>query len=148
MLKMIPVVLSAMAGLLLAVSRAEAQGKLPAAEVRQIAEEATMYAFPMVMNYGVVYETYVDKASSQYKCGFNELSNTARVFTPKDTSVVTPNSDTPYSFFCADLRAEPVVFSIPKIEEGRYFPCSSSTFTRAIMAMWEAARRAMWPGAT
>lgn len=98
-----------------------AQDKLAKSEIKTIAEEAFIYGFPMVMNYGVIYETYIDKSSSQYKCPFNQLYNTARVFTPKDTAVVTPNSDTPYSFFCADLRAEPVVFTVPNIEKGRYF---------------------------
>jgi hypothetical protein len=98
-----------------------AQEKLAENEVRAIAEEAFVYGFPMVMNYGVVHESFIDKTSSQYKCPFNQLYNTARVFTPKDTAVVTPNSDTPYSFFCADLRAEPVVLSVPEIEKGRYY---------------------------
>jgi hypothetical protein len=90
-------------------------------EVQAIAEEAFLYGFPLVMNYGVVYESFIDKSSSQYRCPFNQLYNTARVFTPKDTAVVTPNSDTPYSFFCADLRAEPLVFTVPQVEKGRYF---------------------------
>ena len=98
-----------------------AQQPLAQGEVQAIAEEAFVYGFPLVMNYGVMYESFIDKASSQYKCPFNELYNTARVFTPKDTAVVTPNSDTPYSFFCADLRAEPVVFTVPQIEKSRYF---------------------------
>ncbi len=98
-----------------------AQEKLAKGEAKTIADEAFVYAFPLVMNYGVVYESYIDKTSPQYKCPINQLYNTARVFTPKDTAVVTPNSDTPYSFFCADLRAEPVVFTVPEIEKGRYF---------------------------
>lgn len=98
-----------------------AQVNLSPAEVREISEEAFIYGFPLVMNYGVMYESFVDTASSQYRCPFNSLHNTARVFTPQDTAVVTPNSDTPYSFFCADLRAEPMVFTVPPIEEGRYF---------------------------
>jgi hypothetical protein len=97
------------------------QGKPGQGEVKAIAEEAFVYGFPMVMNYGIVYEWFIDKSSAQYKCPFNQLYNTARVFTPKDTTVVTPNSDTPYSFFCADLRAEPVVFTIPQIEKSRYY---------------------------
>lgn len=98
-----------------------AQEKLSPTEIQAISEEAFIYGFPLVMNYGVIYETYIDKASSQYKCGFNELYNTARVFTPKDTAVVTPNSDTPYSFFCADLRVEPIVITVPEVEKGRYY---------------------------
>lgn len=98
-----------------------AQAKPLHGQVKPIAEEAFIYGFPMVMNYAVIYESFIDKASSQYKCPINQLYNTARVFTPKDTAVVTPNSDTPYSFFCADLRAEPVVFTVPPIEKNRYY---------------------------
>lgn len=103
------------------VDRCRAEISVSDVEVRDIAEEAFVYGFPLVMNYGVMYESFVDRSSSQYRCGFNELFNTARVFTPQDTAVVTPNSDTPYSFFCADLRAEPVVITVPPIEAGRYF---------------------------
>ncbi len=90
-------------------------------DLKAIAEEAFVYGFPMVMNYGVLYETFLDRTSSQFRTPLNEIGNTARVFTPKDTSVVTPNSDTPYSMFCADLRAEPFVFTVPRIEPERFF---------------------------
>ena len=91
------------------------------AEAKTIAEEAFIYGFPMVMNYGTMYEYFIDKAGAQYKCSFNQLYNTAHVYTPKDTAIVTPNSDTPYSFIGADLRAEPLVLSVPEIEKGRYY---------------------------
>lgn len=98
-----------------------AQVDLPRGEVKAIAEEAFIYGFPMVMNYGTMYEYAIDTTSSQYKAPFNHIHNTARVFTPKDTAIVTPNSDTPYSFLWMDLRAEPVVLTVPAIEKGRYF---------------------------
>jgi hypothetical protein len=98
-----------------------AQEKLSTGEAKQIAEEAFIYGFPMVMNYSVMNEYFINESSSQYKCPFNHIYNTAQVYTPKDTAVITPNSDTPYSFFCADLRAEPIVFSVPQIEEQRYY---------------------------
>jgi hypothetical protein len=75
----------------------------------------------MVMNYGTLYEYAVDKSSSQYKAPFNRIHNTARVFTPKDTAIITPNSDTPYSLLWMDLRAEPIVLSVPEVEKGRYY---------------------------
>jgi hypothetical protein len=81
-----------------------AHTKLGKGEAKQIAEEAFIYGFPMVMNYAVFYEYFVDKTSPQYKAPFNQLYNTARVYTPEDTAVVTPNSDTPYSFVAMDLR--------------------------------------------
>ena len=91
------------------------------AEVKSIAEEGFIYGLPLVMNYAVNYEFWIDKSSSQLKAPFNTLFNEARVFTYKDTAVVTPNSDTPYSFVCLDLRAEPFVLSVPAVEKKRYF---------------------------
>src|SRR5262249_9450243 len=90
-------------------------------ETQQLAEEAFIYGFPMVMNYAVFYEYFVDKASPEYKEPPNQLYNTARVYTPKDTAIVTPNSDTPYSFVSMDLRAEPFVICNPEVPKGRYF---------------------------
>jgi hypothetical protein len=100
-------------------SRAEDKGAKN--EREKIAEDAYIYGFPMVMNYGVMYEYFIDKSFSQYKAPFNHILNEARVFTPKDTAVVTPNSDTPYSVVGMDLRAEPVVLSVPEIEKKRYY---------------------------
>lgn len=98
-----------------------AHAELGEGEAERIAEEAFVYGFPIVMNYGVFYEYFVDEASPEYKAPINQLYNTARVYTPKDTAVVTPNSDTPYSFVAMDLRAEPFVICNPEIEKTRYF---------------------------
>ena len=73
------------------------------------------------MNYAVMNEFAVDKNSGQYKAPFNTISNEARVFTYKDTAVVTPNSDTPYSMLWLDLRAEPMVISVPAVDKERYY---------------------------
>jgi len=98
-----------------------AEGKTARGETAQIAEEAFVYGFPMVTNYAVFHEYFVDASSPEFKAPINQLYNTARVYTPKDTAIVTPNSDTPYSFVAMDLRAEPFVICNPEIEEGRYF---------------------------
>src|ERR1700734_3633852 len=87
----------------------------------EIAEEAYTYAFPMIASYKAMYQFFLDKASSQYKGPLNQLFNEARVFTPKDTAVITPNSDTPYSLLWLDLRAEPMVISVPAVPKGRYY---------------------------
>ena len=91
------------------------------AETKAIAEEAFIYGLPLVMNYAVMQEFSVDRSSGQFKAPFNTLSNEARVFTYKDTAVVTPNSDTPYSMLWLDLRAEPMVISVPAVEKARYY---------------------------
>lgn len=90
-------------------------------KAKDIAEAGFIYGLPMVMAYGVMNEYAVDKSSGQYKAPFNTLFNEARVFTYEDTVVITPNSDTPYSFAWLDLRAEPIVFSVPAIDPKRYY---------------------------
>lgn len=100
-------------------------------EVKQIAEEGFIYGLPHVMGYTANYEFWIDKSSSQYKGPLGQLFNERRVFTPKDTAVITPNSDTPYSFVCCDLRAEPWVISVPAVEKERYYSvmlCDLNTF--------------------
>ena len=80
-----------------------------------------LYGLPIVMNYAMMYAYAVDRESGQFKAPFNEIKNEARVFTYEDTAIVTPNSDTPYSFAWLDLRAEPVVLSVPAVEKNRYY---------------------------
>jgi len=91
------------------------------AETKAIAEEGFIYGLPIVMNYAVMYDFVVDRNSGQFKAPFNQIANEARVFTYKDTSVVTPNSDTPYSMLWMDLRTEPMVLSVPAVEKSRYY---------------------------
>jgi hypothetical protein len=100
-------------------------------EAKAIAEEGFIYGLPIVMNYAVMYEYAVDKNSGQYKAPFNQIKNEARVYTYKDTAVITPNSDTPYSILWLDLRAEPIVLSVPAVEKTRYYSvmlCDGNTF--------------------
>lgn len=92
-----------------------------ASQEKQIAQEAYVYGFPMIAGYKAMYQFNVDKSSSQYKGPFNTILSDAQVFTPKDTAIVTPNSDTPYSMLQADLRAEPIVLCVPAVEKGRYY---------------------------
>ncbi|MGZ6098893.1 MAG: DUF1254 domain-containing protein, partial [Myxococcaceae bacterium] len=100
-------------------------------EVKAIAEEGFIYGLPIVMNYGVLYDFVIDKNSGQWKGPFNQVANEARVFTYKDTSVPTLNSDTPYSMLWLDLRAEPMVLSVPAVPAPRYYSvmlCDGNTF--------------------
>jgi hypothetical protein len=112
---------AALAVALLGAGPSLAGDKEDKSETKQIAEEAYVYGFPMVMNYGTMYEYAIDTKSDQYKAPFNQIYNSAHLFTPKDTAIVTPNSDTLYSFIWADLRTEPLVLSVPEVEKGRYY---------------------------
>jgi hypothetical protein len=91
------------------------------AEARSIAKEAYIYGFPMVDSYRIQHAYFVDAGNPEYKGPWNQIVNIPRVYTPADMAIQTPNSDTPYSFAGLDLRAEPIVLTVPVIEKNRYF---------------------------
>ena len=98
---------------------------------KDIAEAGFIYGLPIVMNYAVMHAFAVDRNSGQFKAPFNEMYNDPNVFTYKDTAIVTPNSDTPYSSVWMDLRAEPVVLSVPAVDPKRYYSvmlCDGNTY--------------------
>jgi hypothetical protein len=104
--------------------KAESASGVPAPgieQVKTIAEEGFIYGLPIVMNYAVMHDYAIDRNSGQFKAPLNELFNEHRVFTYQDTSIPTPNSDTPYSLVFLDLRAEPMVISVPVVEKKRYY---------------------------
>lgn len=107
------------AGKIEATNPVEAQ--LTATEATTIAKEAYLYGFPMVMNYKTIYNYVVDKKNPEYKGPFNKLLCVARLFAPDDKAIVTPNADTPYCFFWMDVRAEPLVLSVPEMEPDRFY---------------------------
>ena len=94
---------------------------LSPAEAREIARDAYIYGFPAVDNYRIQYAYFVDRTDPEYKAPWNQFRNEPRVFTPADKAIQTPNSDTPYIWMGLDLRAEPVVLTMPVIEKKRYF---------------------------
>jgi len=103
-----------------AATSAQAQNLSPAG-ARAIARDAYIYGFPLVDNYRIQYSYFVDRRSPEFKAPWNRLHNEARLYTPDDKAIQTPNSDTPYSQLGADLGTEPLVLSVPAVEDGRYY---------------------------
>ncbi|GGC61459.1 hypothetical protein GCM10010994_20050 [Chelatococcus reniformis] len=93
----------------------------PMLEARTIAREAYVYGVPLVSSYASLYALAVDKGGPNYKGPFNTLVSVAQAPTPDDTASVAPNADTLYTFAGLDLRAEPVVLTVPPMEKERYF---------------------------
>ena len=91
------------------------------AEASAIAKEAYTYGYPMVDSYRILNAYFVNRANPEYKAPWNQILNIPRVYTPDDKAVQTPNSDTPYSMVGMDLRAEPIVLTVPPMEKKRYF---------------------------
>jgi hypothetical protein len=105
----------------LPLTEAHAQTSVSPDEARAIAKEAYIYGFPMVDSYRIQHAYFVDAGNPEYKGPWNQIVNIPRVYTPADMAIQTPNSDTPYSFAGLDLRAEPIVLTVPVIEKNRYF---------------------------
>ncbi len=75
----------------------------------------------MVDSYRIQYSYFVDQTNPEFKGAWNQPHSIARVYTPQDKAMQTPNSDTPYTFLGADLRAEPLVISVPAVPKSRYY---------------------------
>jgi len=84
-------------------------------EARAIAKEAYIFNYPLVMYYRTMYLQAIDKDSESFSGGFGQWLHLG-TSSPKDTDIVTPNNDSPYSYAWVDLRAEPWVLTMPKIE--------------------------------
>ena len=94
---------------------------LTADEARQIARDAYVYGFPVVDSYRVMHSYFIDRGGNAFKAPWNQIHNEARVYTPDDRTIQTPNSDTPYSQLGTDLRAEPLVITVPAVDPKRYY---------------------------
>jgi hypothetical protein len=91
------------------------------AETRAVAKDAYIYAFAMLESYQTWRSQTVDPNSNGYVGGFNVFRHYSQPFTPDNHDIVTPNNDTPYSWAWLDLRAEPIVVSVPEVPRDRYY---------------------------
>lgn len=85
-----------------------------------IARDAFIWGYPAVDNYNVLYDFALAPQSPAFRAPVNQLSHARQVAGPQDRSIVAPNVDTPYSYAWLDLRAEPVVLTLPAFEKNRY----------------------------
>ena len=86
-----------------------------AKETRAIAKEAYIFTYPLVMNYRTMYMQAI-KGNGEFGKWLHLESAS-----PADTDIVTPNNDTPYSYAWLDLRAEPWVLTLPRINKHRFY---------------------------
>ncbi len=90
-------------------------------QIKELSRQAYVYGYPIVDNYRILYAYSVDPSNPEYQGAMNQVHSTARVYTPEDKTIQTPNSDTPYSIAVLDLRSEPVVITLPPIGADRYY---------------------------
>jgi len=106
--------------LLLLTTSSWAQDKATPAEARKIAADAYIFNYSMVLMYRTMYLQAINKQSPSFSGGFGEWLHLG-MSTPEDTDIVSPNNDTPYSYAWVDVRAEPWVLTMPKIEDKRFY---------------------------
>jgi hypothetical protein len=106
---------------LLGLPVAAAQQAISPKEAQAIAKDAYVYSYAMMESYQTWRTQAVDKTATGYVGGFNVFRHYSEPFTPDNKDIVTPNNDTPYSWAWLDLRAEPVVVSVPAVPKDRYY---------------------------
>jgi len=89
-------------------------------EMKQIAEEAYIFSFPMLMGYRYAFATFLTPSLPSYRGPVNVMHGKAATLDHTFKDVITPNADTPYSMGMLDLRAEPVVIHVPPVTD-RYY---------------------------
>jgi hypothetical protein len=89
-------------------------------EAKQVAEEAYIYAFPMLMGYRFAFASFLMPGIPSHRGPINTLTGKAATLDHTFNEVVTPNADTPYSMALLSLRAEPMVLQVPAIRD-RYY---------------------------
>jgi hypothetical protein len=90
-------------------------------EARSITKEAWLYAYAPIQGYQTFFNQTQNKNFPGYVGGINRFRHYSRTATPADKDIVTPNNDTPYSWAWLDLRAEPIVLSLPAVLAPRYY---------------------------
>ena len=86
-----------------------------------LAETGFIYGLPIAVSYAVMYQQALDPHSGHFNAPLNRIKNEDRVFTADDANIDLPNNDTARSFAWMDLRAEPIVLSVPAIDAKRYY---------------------------
>ena len=111
-----------MVGVLIALSSCnQKQESLTPEQAKQIAEEAYIYAFPMIDHYKMMFAQAIFKESGAYEAPFNTLINKSTLLGPEYTTIVRPNNDTFYSLVWLNLTGEPMVLKVPAIVDNRYY---------------------------
>ncbi len=90
------------------------------AAARDLARDAYIWGYPTVDLYAILCGYALDRSSPEFKAPLNGVGHARAVATPDDRAVIAPNVDTPYSYAWLDLRAEPVVVTVPPFERERY----------------------------
>jgi hypothetical protein len=90
-------------------------------EIQTITEEAYIFSFPILDSYKMLFAMALYPESGGYEAPLNVMTHKSELLGPDYTLIVRPNNDTLYSAAWLDLRAEPMVLSVPAVPLDRYY---------------------------
>lgn len=88
--------------------------RLQPEDILMTAYNATIFFYPTLEHYRAMYTQSI-QGGVRYSAPFNTFYNAKTLASPSSRTVVSPNVDTLYSAAWLDLRAEPLVLSVPKV---------------------------------
>ena len=97
------------------------QETLTPEQAKQIAEEAYIYAFPMLDHYKMMFALAIYPESGAYEGPFNTIINKSVLLGPEYTTIVRPNNDTFYTIIWFNLTGGPMVLKVPAVVDNRCY---------------------------
>ncbi len=85
-----------------------------------LARDAYVFFFPMLMGYRYLFGSFLVPELPSHMVPLNTLAGRPQTLDHTFEDVISPNADTPYSMAGLDLRAEPMVLSVPEITDRFY----------------------------
>lgn len=89
-------------------------------ERTEIAKQAYEFFYPMLMGYRFLFASFLVPGLPSHQEPLNTLGGKPRTLDHTFRDVISPNADTPYSMAGLDLRAEPMVLSVPAVSDRFY----------------------------
>lgn len=93
----------------------------PSDDVREIAADALIFAYPMLAMYREMVSQAIDEESPAYIGGFNIIRHSTEPVTAEHRETAHPNIDTLVSQAWLDLRGDAMVISVPAVAHDRYY---------------------------
>ncbi len=85
-----------------------------------VARDAYAFFFPMLMGYRYLFGSFLVPNLPSHRGPVNTLTGALQTLDHTFEEIISPNADTPYSMAGLDLRAEPLVLSVPELTDRFY----------------------------
>lgn len=98
----------------------KANQNLTSDEIVKIAEDAYIFAYPMLENYKIMFGQSIAEQAKTYKGPMNHILHNRELLDANYRDIVGANNNTLYTVCWMDLQAEPLVFTVPDFPDNRF----------------------------